>query len=183
LEEARGDGGEAPGEYYYDVFGRRRLVPAGGRARAEAQTRSRRQGLWLGLGALAIVGPVVALGLGVFQRREGPQEALPGVGSVMAMVVAPTVDGGAVAPAVPMTAAPVIEEDGGAAPAVSAAPVVPAPVKLKRIKGRGEDPYDAAAPGPAKTVEAVVAAPPPTVVPVLVPAPSGPSPLQPNIKF
>jgi hypothetical protein len=30
LEEARGKGSEPPGEYYYDMFGRRRLVPAAG---------------------------------------------------------------------------------------------------------------------------------------------------------
>ena len=175
LEEARGAGREVAGEYYYDMFGRRRLVPAGrgGGGAAVGRVLRKRQAVWLGLGALAIMGPVVALGLGVFQRREGPggaREALPGMGSVMAMVVAPMVDSGAMAPAVQMTAVPVIEEDGGAAPAVSVAPVVPVPVKTKSVKGRGDDPYDAAVPWLAKTVEAVVPAPPlVTVAPVAPP--------------
>ena len=183
LEEARGVGREVAGEYYYDMFGRRRLVPAGrgGGGAAVGRVLRKRQAVWLGLGALAIMGPVVALGLGVFQRREGPggaREALPGMGSAVSasvMVVAPTVHSGAAAPAVQRTAVPVIEEDGGAAPAVTAVSVaraVPVPVKTKSVKGRGEDPYDAAVPGPAKTVEAVVPAPPPAIAPVISAAPS-----------
>jgi hypothetical protein len=192
LDEARGKESEPPGEYYYDMFGRRRRVPAvdpheksekGPEAGVVTETRPatappQRQTRWLALGALAIVGPVVALALGAFQSGKGAQGARipsPDAASAAARVAAVMIDSGAPAPT--MIAAPALEEDAGAAPAVTATPTgsggpaAPAPVKPKHTKGRGEDPYEAPAPGPAKPVVPVV-----PVVPAPLPPSVGPSP-------
>lgn len=141
LDEARSKGSEPPGEFYYDVFGRRRRVrPAGAATAAEksekgapggavvTETRpaaalGQKQKLWLALGTLAIVGPVVALALGAFRSGKLPQGALAvpmSATSSATMAVPPVVS----APAAPptMTAVPVVEPDAGAAPAVSATP-------------------------------------------------------------
>ncbi len=174
LEEARGKESEPPSEYYYDMFGRRRRVPAvdpneksekGPSTGVVTETRPaaaqpKRQTRWLALGALAIVGPVAALALGAFHPPKVPQSAMitpPAAASAGAMVAASTLDSGAPAPT--LTAAPTLEEDAGAAPAVTATPTVvrPAPsgagVKLgpKGPKPKStEDPYAAPSVKPRK---------------------------------
>ena len=129
---------------------------------------------WLALGTLTIVGPVAALALGLaLNATKVPQGAMvapPRVVSVSVGAEPPVVS--AAAPR--MTPVPVIEEDAGAAPAVTATPSGARPtvhpgVRLK-VK---DDPYDAATPGPAKTAEAVSPPPQaPTAVPVAPPKPA-----------
>jgi hypothetical protein len=174
LDEARGKESEPPGEHYYDMFGRRRRVPAvdpheksekGPEAGVVTETRPatappQRQTRWLALGALAIVGPVVALALGAFQSPRMQQSARitpPAAASAEARGAEARVDSGAPAPT--MTAAPALEEDAGAAPAVTTTPTVvrPAPsgvgVKLgpKTPKPKStEDPYAAPSVKPRK---------------------------------
>jgi hypothetical protein len=107
-----------------------------------------RQKVWIGLGALAILGPVVALALGAFHPPKVPQGALTVPMSAAAMAVPPVVSAAAAAT---MSAAPVVEPDAGAAPAVTAIPSAARPeppvpgVKLgpKATRPRStDDPYN-----------------------------------------
>ena len=122
---------------------------------------------------LAAVGPVTLLWVLLVRPsgREHVEPARVAVSAGSSLLVAPTMSAASSpivpgpAPAPTMTA----ELDAGAsvAPAV---PSGPAPTKPKGHPGTREDPYDAAPPTPAKTVEVVVP-PPPTVV---LPAPIAP---------
>ena len=135
------------------------------------------------MGVLAVV---AVIGYAAFQLMPKARvvEALvpvPVRSAAPAAVPQPSaeVSGAAVVPSASAVGpAATVEVDAGASVAPNPL-IVPAKPRAKI-----EDPYDAAAPVPAKTAEAV--APPPllpTVAPVPTPAPSGPSPLQPNIKF
>jgi hypothetical protein len=131
-------------------------VPVGGNTRVRV------------LGVLAVL---ALLGFAAFELmpKTHPQEALAPVpvrsagpavapstasGPVVAPPVAPSVS--AVVP--PPAPVGTVEVDAG----VSVAPT--APVAPAKPRTKLEDPYDASAPGPAKTVEAVVQAPPPTPI-------------------
>jgi hypothetical protein len=191
LAEVRAKGSEPPPEYYYDVLGRRRRVPVvdqeaptlvpneKGATTAPVVTETRpaavlpgRQKMWLALGALAILGPVVALALGAFQSgKVPPQGALTvpmsatNATSAATMAVPPVMSA---APAPTMSAVPVIELDAGAAPVVTAIPSAARPAVGPGAPSKTkDDPYDAAAPSPANPVDA---APTPTVVPIAPPA-------------
>jgi hypothetical protein len=142
-----------------------------------------------GVRVLGVLAVLALLGFAAFQLmpKTQPQEALTPVpvrsagpavapptasGPVVAPPVAPSVSA-AIPPTVPLGT---VEVDAGA----SVAPTAPvAPVK---VRTKIEDPYDASV--PATAVAPVMSAPLlQTVAPVPVPAPSGPSPLQPNVKF
>jgi hypothetical protein len=143
-----------------------------GMAETPAGVPPKNQTRWLALGALTIIGPVAALALGVaLHATKGPQGAIvipPGMVSVAASAAPPVVS--AAAPR--MTAVPVIEEDAGAAPAVTAEPSGARPTVAPGLRTKVKnDPYDAAAPGPAKSVEFVVPPPPPATVVPSVPLP------------
>lgn len=98
--------------------------PAGGSPKT--QTR------WLALGALAIIGPVLALGFAALQPPKVPQrsqDALPGIPGVASASSQASPPVTSAAPAPKMTAVPAIEEDSGAPPAVlmqpTSAPLIP----------------------------------------------------------
>ena len=114
--------------------------------------------------------PVVEALVPVPVRSAAPAVAPPEAsGAVVAPPVAPSVS--AVVP--PPGPVGTTEVDAG----VSVAPSLPLiPAKPKGNGGRIEDPYDAAAPGPAKTVAPVVPPPlAPTVAPSVPPPPPLPS--------
>lgn len=139
-------------------------VPVGGNTRVRV------------LGVLAVL---ALLGFAAFQLmpKTHPQEALVPVPARSAgpAVAPPEASGAAVAPpvapsvsaTVPPPAPTGTVEVGAGAIVAPSAPVAPPKPRTKL-----EDPYDASAPGPAKTAEAVV--PAPTVPPVITAAPSIP---------
>jgi hypothetical protein len=120
-------------------------TPAG--VPSKVQTR------WLALGALTIVGPVLALAFGALHQpkvTEGTQSALPVMSSAVSASAMASPPVASAAPTPKMTAPPVIEEDAGAAPAVttdpsSTRPVVPTPGAKLGPKGprpkSTDDPY------------------------------------------
>ena len=124
------------------------------------------------MGVLAVV---AVLGYAAFQwmpRTPTPPEALvpvPVRSAAPAVVPQPEVSGAVVPPVVPnasaVAPAATVEVDAGAS-VVPSAPVAPAKPRAKI-----EDPYDAAAPSPAKTVEAVVIPPPALTALPAVPVP------------
>ena len=133
------------------------------------------------MGVLAVVAVIGYAAFQLMPKTPVVEALVPvPVRSAAPAMVRPEVSAAAVVPsASAVVPAATVGVDAGASIAPSAA-VVPTKPRTKI-----EDPYDAAAaPVPAKTVEVVVPPPLlPTVAPVPVPAPSGPSPLQPNIKF
>jgi hypothetical protein len=145
-------------------------VPVGGNTRVRI------------IGVLALL---IVLGFAVvlLMPKRQPQEALAPVPvrSAGPAVAPPTASGTVVAPPSASAAVPppgptaMVEVDAGA----SVAPNAPAAPGKPRTKI--DDPYDAAAPvpGPAKTVEAVVPAPLPTVAPVAT-TPHAPSTVLPG---
>jgi hypothetical protein len=135
-------------------------------------------------GLIALV-VLAILGFAAFQlipreKTKDPVTAVPapsGTASVAPTVPAPELS----APAPTMTA-PVnsVEIDAGVPP-TSGSTAVLAPIKVKTARAPEENLYDAAAPSPAKTVEAVVP-PPPSTAPVAPAtatpkASSGPTPM------
>jgi hypothetical protein len=123
-------------------------------------------------GVIAVV-VIALLGFAAFQLmpKDPPKEqatpaplpAPSGTASV-APAVPPLELGTTAASAVPV--APIAPPVGTAEiDAGMAAPVGPGPHKTKAV-GPASDPYDASAPSPAKTVEAVVVPPAPTLTPV-----------------
>jgi hypothetical protein len=112
--------------------------------------------------AIAALGIVVAVGGWIVAK--GPREVARPAASGAA-IVAPAASS-AVVPSAAATASATAGVDAGASVAPSAPTgVAPAPYKGKGGVVKGEDPYDAAAPLPVKTVEAVVPPPPPTPAP------------------
>jgi hypothetical protein len=130
-------------------------------------------------GLIALV-VLAVLGFAAFQlipreKTKDPAVVVPapsGTASVAPAVPAPELSATA-----PTVTAPVnsVEIDAGVPPTSGSAGVL-APVKVKSAGGPEENLYDAAAPSPAKTVEAVVAPPSPTTVPVAPPKPSATTP-------
>jgi hypothetical protein len=157
------------------------LMPANGpavstrpvMAETPAGVPPKNQTRWLALGALTIIGPVLALAFAAIQPPKVPQGARiapPAAASDAASAAPPVVS--AAAPR--MTAVPVIEEDAGAAPAVTAEPSGARPTLRPGVRPKvKDDPYDAAVLQPAKTVEAVNPPPlTPTAAPVAPPKPA-----------
>jgi hypothetical protein len=140
---------------------------------------SRGRAIAVVIGALGIVVLV-----GVWVVAIGPREVVvtpvPAVsGTATAAPAVPSVQSSASVVMPAPSAAPIrtSEVDAGA----SVAPHAPTTAALYKPKGaivKGEDPYDAAAPLPAKTVEPVVPSPlPPTTVGPVVPVtPTAPPP-------
>jgi hypothetical protein len=121
--------------------------------------------------AIAALGIVVAVGGWIVAK--GPREVARPAASGAA-IVAPAVPAVGASSAVVPSAAATAGVDAGASLAPSAPTgVAPAPYKGKGVFVKGEDPYDAAAPLPVKTVEVVVPPPPsavPTVTPIVIPS-------------
>ncbi len=134
-------------------------------------------------GLIALV-VLAILGFAAFQlipreKTKDPVTAVPAPSSTATVVPAvPAPELSATAPTAPIHS---VEIDAGVPPTSGSAAVL-APVKVKSARGPEENLYDAAAPSPAKTVEAVVVPPPPSTAPVapatVTPkASSGPTPM------
>jgi hypothetical protein len=126
------------------------------------------------------VAVIALLGFAAFQlipreKTKDPVAEVPAPSGTAS--VAPAVPAPELSPTAPTATAPVnsVEIDAGLPP-TSASAAVPAPVKVKPVRGPEETLYDAAAPSPAKTVEAVVVPPPPATAPVAPPKPSATTP-------
>ena len=117
------------------------------------------------------------LGFAAFQlvpreKTKDPVTAVPVASGTASVAPAPELSATAPGPTAPTAT---VEIDAGV-PATSGFAATGAPVKVKTARGPEENIYDAAAPSPAKTVEAVVVPPPPTNVPVAPPKPSATTP-------
>lgn len=134
-------------------------------------------------GLIALV-VLAILGFAAFQlipreKTKEPVTAVPAPSGKASVVPAvPASELSATAPTAPIHS---VELDAGVPPTSGSAAVL-APVKVKSARGPEENLYDAAAPSPAKTVEAVVVPPPPSTAPVapatVTPkASSGPTPM------
>ena len=146
-----------------------RVSPSGGRARSRTIVV-----------AIAALGVVVAVGVWVVAQgpHAGSNTPAPSVsGAASSTPAAPAMSSSGAAVVVVPTAPPppsleVLEADAGAKVATAAAPYKPKGPFVK-----GEDPYDAAGPLPAKTVDPVVPPPPSTTVsPVVTVTPTAPPP-------
>lgn len=139
--------------------------------------RSRVRAIAVAIGAL-----VVVVGVGVWVVAKGPRavgttEAPAGSGVVSGAMAAPVMSGsGAAMVAAPTVSAPAAvgtaEVDAGAA-VVPSGSAGAAAYKPKGGVVKGGDPYDAAVPLPAKTVEPVVVPPPSLTVIPSTPPPIG----------
>jgi hypothetical protein len=124
------------------------------------------------MGVLAVVAVIGYAAFQLMPKAPVVEALVPvPVRSAAPAAVRPEVSGAAVVPSVVPSASAVVpaatvEVDAGASVAASAQVLAPTKMKTKI-----EDPYDAAAPSPAKTVEAVVIPPPALTALPAVPVP------------